>query len=97
MCRNHLQLIFNYFGFSLIHQAVSFWEEKLCFLAIFLLDVVIVEVIHHIKDVHSAIYWLIEHQRSWLHVERNDVLIEYRAVLEVRFCCKFQCFLSTID
>ena len=49
------------------------------------------ELIHHgladIKDAHSAIYWLIEHQLSLLHGDRNEGFIEYRAMLEVWSCC----------
>ena len=40
---------------------------------------------------------LIKHQRSSLHVDCNEVFIEYSAMLEVCFCRKFQCFLFIIN
>ena len=36
-------------------------------------------------------------QLRWLHIDFNDIFIEYGQSLEVWFCCKFQCFHAVFD
>ena len=63
--------------------------------------VVIVEVIHQctadIEDAHSTIDQLIKPKFCLLHINRYNIFIEYRVMLEVWICCKFQCILSNIS
>ena len=52
---------------------------QLCFFSIFVFHLVIVKFMHHsltdIKDVHLAIYCLIEHQLNSLRVDSNEIFI----------------------
>ena len=59
------------------------------------------EVIHQslpeVGDAHSTIDRFVKHQLGLLHLDRNEIFIEYCAMLEVWFCYKFQCFLEVVD
>ena len=70
-------------------------------ISVLLHDVVIVDVMHQsptdMAIAYFAIYWLLKDKLTSPHVDCNKVFIKYCALLEVWFCCKFQCFLVVVD
>lgn len=85
-------------AFNLLSKTVRIFKEQLCTISIFRFDKVVVKVVHQrfadIEDAHSATDRFIECQLRSLHVDFNEILIEYGQLLEVWFSCKFLCFLA---
>ena len=85
-------------AFNLLGKTVHIFKEQLCTISIFRFDKVVVKVVHQrfadIEDAHCAIDRLIECQLRSLHVNFNEIFIEYGQLLEVWFSCKFLCFLA---
>lgn len=88
-------------AFNLLGKTVHIFKEQFCTISIFRFDKVVVKVVHqrfaNIEDAHCAIDRLIECQLRSLHVNFNEIFIEYGQLLEVWFSCKFLCFLAVFD